>query len=206
MTSSQDTADRSLAHWSEAGRAEMEAFYVLATEDYRQLAVAPTGPRCWPGAAASSTWRAAAASSRPRWPPTPGWPACLRSPTTCWTPRRSRSPRPVRVSRRRSRRRRPRDHAAGPARGRSDLRRGVGHPRARTPCRPRARRSPPSASSAALAPGGLGVVAQATTASHYLAFYEAYRAGVPRGATALHHRRAGARRPRRAPVPTCARS
>lgn len=31
---------------------------------------------------------------------------------------------------------------------------------------------------AALAPGGLGVVAQATTASHYLAFYDAYRAGV----------------------------
>ena len=35
-----DTAQRSLAHWSEAGRAEMEAFYALATEDYRQLAVA----------------------------------------------------------------------------------------------------------------------------------------------------------------------
>jgi SAM-dependent methyltransferase len=33
-----DTASRSLAHWSEDGRAEMEAFYALATEDYRQLA------------------------------------------------------------------------------------------------------------------------------------------------------------------------
>jgi len=31
---------------------------------------------------------------------------------------------------------------------------------------------------AALAPGGLGVVAQATAASHYLAFYDAYRAGI----------------------------
>ena len=31
---------------------------------------------------------------------------------------------------------------------------------------------------AALAPGGLGVVAQATAGSHYLAFYDAYRAGV----------------------------
>ncbi len=30
----------------------------------------------------------------------------------------------------------------------------------------------------ALAPGGLGVVAQATAASHYLAFYDAYREGV----------------------------
>jgi len=33
-----DTAQRSLDHWSEAGRAEMQAFYALATEDYRQLA------------------------------------------------------------------------------------------------------------------------------------------------------------------------
>lgn len=31
---------------------------------------------------------------------------------------------------------------------------------------------------AALAPGGLGVVAQATASSHYLAFYDAYRAGI----------------------------
>ena len=35
-----DTAQRSLDHWSEAGRAEMEAFYALAVEDYRQLALA----------------------------------------------------------------------------------------------------------------------------------------------------------------------
>ena len=41
---SQDTADRSLAHWSEAGRAEMEAFYVLATADYRRLAEAADWP------------------------------------------------------------------------------------------------------------------------------------------------------------------
>lgn len=38
-----DTAQRSLDHWSEAGRAEMLAFYALATEDYRQLA----GARDW---------------------------------------------------------------------------------------------------------------------------------------------------------------
>jgi hypothetical protein len=36
--------------------------------------------------------------------------------------------------------------------------------------------------SSALAPEGLGVVAQATSRSHYLTFYDAYRAGV-RGAT-----------------------
>jgi SAM-dependent methyltransferase len=35
-----DTARRSLDHWSEAGRSEMQAFYALATEDYRQLASA----------------------------------------------------------------------------------------------------------------------------------------------------------------------
>jgi SAM-dependent methyltransferase len=32
-----DTADRSLAHWSEEGRREMEAFYALAQLDYRLL-------------------------------------------------------------------------------------------------------------------------------------------------------------------------
>ncbi|MGH3673438.1 MAG: class I SAM-dependent methyltransferase [Pseudonocardiaceae bacterium] len=35
-----DTAQRSLDHWSEAGRAEMQSFYALATEDYRVLAAA----------------------------------------------------------------------------------------------------------------------------------------------------------------------
>lgn len=33
-----DTGERSLAHWSEAGRAEMDAFYRVATLDYRELA------------------------------------------------------------------------------------------------------------------------------------------------------------------------
>jgi len=33
-----DTFDRSMAHWSEAGRAEMDAFYRVATQDYRELA------------------------------------------------------------------------------------------------------------------------------------------------------------------------
>ena len=35
-----DTARRSLEHWSEWGLREMEKFYALATEDYRQLALA----------------------------------------------------------------------------------------------------------------------------------------------------------------------
>ncbi|MDJ0847072.1 MAG: class I SAM-dependent methyltransferase [Myxococcota bacterium] len=33
-----DTRERSLAHWSESGRAEMDAFYRVATLDYRELA------------------------------------------------------------------------------------------------------------------------------------------------------------------------
>jgi len=33
-----DTAERSLAHWSEEGRAEMDAFYALARRDYERLA------------------------------------------------------------------------------------------------------------------------------------------------------------------------
>ena len=33
-----DTAARSLAHWSEDGRAEMDAFYALARRDYERLA------------------------------------------------------------------------------------------------------------------------------------------------------------------------
>ncbi len=35
-----DTSERSLAHWSEAGRDEMDAFYRVATLDYRMLAEA----------------------------------------------------------------------------------------------------------------------------------------------------------------------
>jgi SAM-dependent methyltransferase len=34
------TEQRSLAHWAEAGRAGMEAFYALAIEDYRQMVAA----------------------------------------------------------------------------------------------------------------------------------------------------------------------
>ena len=40
LVSPPETAQRSLDHWSEASRAEMQAFYALATEDYNQLAAA----------------------------------------------------------------------------------------------------------------------------------------------------------------------
>ena len=40
-----DIVTRSIAHWSEAGRRGMDAFYTLATDDYRHLAEA----RDWAG-------------------------------------------------------------------------------------------------------------------------------------------------------------
>lgn len=53
---SADTAQRSLEHWSEAGRAEMESFYALATEDYRQLVLAADWPTLL-SARAAPGWR-----------------------------------------------------------------------------------------------------------------------------------------------------
>lgn len=45
-----DTAARSLAHWSEGGRREMEQFYALARRDYVELAAAFDWPRLLSGA------------------------------------------------------------------------------------------------------------------------------------------------------------
>ena len=63
-----DTAQRSLEHSSESGLRQMEEFYVLATEDYRQLALQLTGRRFSVSAPTrdgrSSMSPAAAASSR----------------------------------------------------------------------------------------------------------------------------------------------
>jgi SAM-dependent methyltransferase len=50
-----DTASRSLAHWSEAKRGEMEAFYELAHEDYRELARARDWAALLRGHATSSS-------------------------------------------------------------------------------------------------------------------------------------------------------
>jgi SAM-dependent methyltransferase len=40
MVDQSTTEQRSLAHWAEAGRAGMEAFYALAVEDYRRMVAA----------------------------------------------------------------------------------------------------------------------------------------------------------------------
>ena len=55
-----DLPTRSNAHWSEAGRAGMEAFYTLATDDYRHLALA----RDWRGLFAEAQRRAGDRSLR----------------------------------------------------------------------------------------------------------------------------------------------
>jgi SAM-dependent methyltransferase len=52
-----DTAARSLAHWSEDGRAEMDAFYALARRDYERLAR---------GFVEHSAWLRRVAAGRPR--------------------------------------------------------------------------------------------------------------------------------------------
>lgn len=44
MVTTPDTFDRSMACWSESGRAGMDAFYRVATQDYRELAAS----RDWP--------------------------------------------------------------------------------------------------------------------------------------------------------------
>lgn len=55
-----DILTRSTAHWSEAGRAGMDAFYTLATDDYRHLAEA----RDWAGWMAAAQARAGSRSLR----------------------------------------------------------------------------------------------------------------------------------------------
>lgn len=176
-----DTAARSLEHWSEAGRAEMEAFYALAVEDYRQLALAAD----WPAllrARAHEGWRlldVACGSGK--------FPAALlreggleQLPTLAYD---LLDPSPFSVAEAKA--------ALAPpfVAGRElvltlqDLPSGPGYDvvwatHALYALPPDELDAAATRFVAALAPGGLGVVAQATAASHYLAFYDAYRAGV----------------------------
>jgi SAM-dependent methyltransferase len=177
-----DTAQRSLQHWSEAGRAEMDGFYALATQDYRELA----GAADWPALLAAHArpgWRlldVACGSGK--------WPAALLAGTDL-----SGLP-PLEV-----------DLLDPSAFSVSEAGKVLASPFVRgqdlvmTVQDLPADTTPydvvwathalyalppdelPAAAErfvAAVAPGGLGVVAHATAASHYLAFYDAYRAGV----------------------------
>ena len=178
MPSDTNTAARSLEHWSEQGRAEMEAFYALATEDYRQLAIAADWPQLLRGR--TSLLDVACGSGK--------FPTALRTyseiPAEPAIGYDLLDPSAFSVSEAKA------QLAAPFVAGRElvitlqDL--------------------PPELTYdvvwathalyalpldeldvaaerfvAAIAPGGLGFIAQASATSHYLAFYDAYRAGIP---------------------------
>ena len=177
-----DTAQRSLDHWSEAGRVEMEAFYALAAEDYRQLAAAAD----WPALLAARVrpgWRLLdVACGSGKFPAAllrdtalaalPALPVDLLDPSAFSVAEAKGVLAPPLVA------------------GRElvvtlqDLPRELGpyevvwamHALYAVP--PDELPAAATRFVEALAPGGLGVVGQATAASHYLAFYDAYRAGV----------------------------
>lgn len=184
-----DTAQRSLAHWSEAGRTGMEAFYALATEDYRQLA----GTADW-----AAELRSRASGGRVRlldvacgsgkWPA-----ALLRAGLAAAADLRVEvdllDPSAFSLAEARGQLAPPfvgaADHQVGieafdPGHGPYDVAWAV-HALYALPADQLA--DSLARMAAALRPGGLGMVAQATTASHYLAFYEAYRATVPQPVT-----------------------
>src|SRR5215467_4976577 len=152
-----DTAQRSLEHWSEWGLREMEMFYALATEDYRQLALAADwaallGERahqgwslldvaCGSGKFPTALVRFTAVASLPGVAydlvmPLQELPSSCGPYDVVWATHALYALPPDELD-------------AAMARFAS-----------------------------ALAPEGLGVVAQATGRSHYLSFYDAYRAGV----------------------------
>ena len=174
-----DTAQRSLEHWSEAGRAEMVAFYALATEDYRQLAASAD----W-----SAALRAAAAGDRVTLLDVAcgsgKWPAALLASGLDPAPRIEvdlLDPSAFSLAEARSVLAPPfagaADHQVGiqdldPAAGPYDVAWAV-HALYALP--PDELGAGLARMAAAVRPGGLGMVAQATSASHYLAFYEAYR-------------------------------
>lgn len=180
--SSGDTAERSLEHWSEAGRTGMEAFYTLATEDYRQLALAAD----WPALLAErahegwSLLDVACGSGK--------FPTALRKhvdlasvPEIAYD---LLDPSAFSVEEAKS-------VLGAPFTARHDLVMTlqdlpesyggydvVWATHALYALPPAELDVAAERFVEALAPGGLGLVAQATAASHYLAFYEAFRAGV----------------------------
>ena len=177
-----DTAERSLAHWSEAGRTGMEAFYALATEDYRQLAVAAD----WAGllsARAREDWSLLdVACGSGKWPT-----ALLRHAGLGDVPSVAYDlldPSAFSVAEARG-------ALAAPFTPRRELVatlqdlpedcRGydvVWATHALYALPPDQLDVAAARFVGAMAPGGLGFVAQATAASHYLAFYDAFRSGV----------------------------
>lgn len=178
---SPDTARRSLDHWSEAGRAEMEAFYALATEDYRQLATA----RDW-----AADLRAHAVDDRVRLLDVAcgsgKFPAALLASGLPERPEVSvdlLDPSAFSIAEARAVLRPPFVAAGEHEVFLQDLRAEAAfdvawatHALYAIP--PAELGAGVARMVAALRPGGFGVVAQACARSHYLAFYEAYRARI----------------------------
>ena len=177
-----DTAARSLAHWSEAGRAEMEAFYALATEDYHQLALAADWLALL-GGVARPGWRVLdVACGSGKFPsaldrycdlstlPEAGYDLLDPSTFSIAEARAQLRP-PFRAARELpvTLQDLPSD-AAG-----YDV---VWATHALYALPPAELAQAAEQFVRALRPGGLGFVAQATARSHYLAFYDAFRAGV----------------------------
>lgn len=178
----EDTAERSLAHWSEAGRREMEAFYELATEDYRQLALAAD----WPaklGAVAHEGWRLLdVACGSGKFPTALNRYADLSAlPEVAYD---LLDPSSFSLAEARAQLQPPFLPAGEFALTVQELPADAG-PYDVVWATHALYALPPSELSAGAArmvaakrPGGLGFVAQATSRSHYLAFYDAFRAGV----------------------------
>lgn len=181
MSTAQDTAARSLAHWSEAGRGEMEAFYALATEDYRQLVLAADWPTLLAGrrtlldVACGSGKFPSAMRTYAELPAEPSIAYDLLDPSAFSVAEAKAALSPPFVP--------GRELVIG-------LQELAAAPTYDVVWATHALYAVPQAELAeagrhfvaALAPGGLGFVAQASAASHYLAFYDAYRAGVPAAA------------------------
>lgn len=180
--SSKDTADRSLEHWSEAGRPGMEAFYALATEDYRQLALAADWPTlladrahdgwslldvaCGSGKFPTALRRHTDLSSLPELA------YDLLDPSVFSVAEARGALSPPFVARHdlvMTLQDLPADHTG------YDV---VWATHALYALPPDQLDAAAERFVTALAPGGLGLVAQATAGSHYLAFYDAFRAGV----------------------------
>jgi SAM-dependent methyltransferase len=177
-----DTAQRSLEHWSESGLREMEEFYVLATEDYRQLALAADwaallGERahqgwslldvaCGSGKFPTALVRFTAVASLPD----VAYDLLDPSAFSIATARAALAPPFM-----------PRNDLLMPLQelpsscGPYDV---VWATHALYALPPDELDAAMARFASALAPEGLGFVAQATGRSHYLSFYDAYRGGV----------------------------
>ena len=177
-----DTAQRSLQHWSDQGIAEMEAFYVLAAEDYRQLALAVDWATLL-GEHAHERWTLLDVACGSGKFPT----ALLEIPSVAALPAIAYDlldPSAFSVATARA-------SLAPPFIPRNDLVMPlqelaldgssydiVWATHALYAIPPGELDLAMACFASALAPEGLGVIAQATARSHYLAFYDAFRAGV----------------------------